>query len=205
MKRLLTILLVLALPLLAFTMPVPIPRVTYFGNEVFDGASTLSSYAEFNNDATNAYICPGAGAQDVNSLEMYYKQGTGNIRCAIYTTSRVLVMQGSAQVAVAGGVDAWVGHTAFVDAAGTPIASPQLTGGTHYLLVTTADGADVASGCTAVASGNSKYISAEYTGGFPDPIAAGSNDTNLFSVRCGVTAAPAAGGGSKRLLTGVGK
>lgn len=196
--------LIVSLLLFIFEMYSP-PVPTYFGNEDYSGASTLSTYSQFNNDTFVPYICPGVGAQAVNSLEMYYKSGTGNIRCAIYTTGRVLVMQGSAQVAVAGGVDAWIGHTAFVDAAGAPIVSPQLTGGTHYLLVTTADGADVASGVTGVVSGYSKYVSAEYTGGFPDPIAAGSNDTNLFSVRCGVTAAAAAGGGSRRMLMGVGK
>jgi len=69
-----------------------------------------------------------------------------------------------------------------------------LTGGTAYWLVVTGDGASVLVAATdGHSSGDSAYVSADYTGGFADPIAAGTNSTKWPSIKCGVEPAAASG------------
>lgn len=170
--------------------------ITYFGRNVDDvDESTISGFVNYNVPAQIDYVCPDTGSQIIKEMgfRCHDNGGGGNIRIAIYDTSLNLLFEGSAEIAVSGGATpAWYTHTSFLDAAGDPAASPAITGGTSYILAVTADG-DIHGHKAAGSSGDHKYIATDYTGGFPDPIAAGTNSATLEDVRCGVEPAPVGG------------
>lgn len=162
--------------------------VTYFGNNTDgDGSYSGSGYVHINNPDYIDYVCPGSGNQVIRELGVRaYLVGSGNVRVAIYNLARELIAQGAAEMAVTGGDSVWYTHTSFVDSGGSPIASPIIVGGTSYLLAVTADGTNVAIRSVSVTSGYEKYISVDYTGGFPASIAAGSDSSYQACRRCGV-------------------
>lgn len=167
---------------------------TYFGNNT-DGIDDayLSGYTNFQNPTYIPYVCPGSGLQNVDELGIRaYSINPGNVRCAIYDTSKNFLMQGSVEIAVVSPSATWYTHTAFVDQAGTPITTPQLTGGVTYLLVSTADGSELSAQRDIVTAGYCKYLSNDYTGGYPTSLAAGTDSSSKICIRCGVT--EAAGG-----------
>jgi hypothetical protein len=163
--------------------------ITYFGNN--DSGSGSAGHQTYTFWLAAGYACPGTGKQDVKTLDInvyLYGEGTGNLRCAIYTTAGAFVTQWATEVDVIGG---WNAVTSFVDQAGSP-HSPQLDGGTSYFLLSTGDG-NVTTYFDAVSSGVAKAIYSDYTGGFPANLGASSNETREMCIRCGVE--PAAGGG----------
>ena len=172
--------------------------ITYFGHNV-NGTNPHdpSDYGTLFNDNSNiVYTCPGAGAQDVKELgARVWVNSTDDMRLAIYDTSLNFIMQGAAVIDTeppAG--DEWLSHTSFVDQGGSPIVSPQLTGGTAYIIAITAEaGKGVNIWDDTVTSGWMKRDNADYTGGFPATLTAFADRTRQFCVRCGVEPAVAAG------------
>jgi len=88
----------------------------------------------------------------------------------------------------------------FTDVAGDPM-SPQLTGGTDYVLVLTADGSGPNVYYDTVTNGFERfsYDQLDLTGGFVATITQGRDDTREWNVRCGVE--PAAAGDSRSVAT----
>lgn len=184
--------------------------VTYFGNTGTPDTACNFNYEGsrrclFNNPAVSVWTCPGTGAQSVKSLEarVYMETGTANARLSIYLAAdSSFVMQGSAELLIDNGVgtsewaDSPCVHTTFVDQGGSPIANPQLTGGTAYILVGSGDDSGSAlkmmASSTPVSGGC--LIDADYTGGFPATLGAGSAWDYTPAIRCGVE--PAAAGPS---------
>lgn len=168
---------------------------TYFGNN-----SNGDDYNVFGLNYYNAagYACPDTGPQDVLALDGNAQDAgtSGNMRCAIFTAAGAFVMQWDAEYRPSGA--GWLSKSAFVDQGGSPIATPQLTGGDTYLLCLTGDGGDFNTRYHAVASGLGKHSGAEYTGGFPANLPASSDATRSPCIRCLVE--PAAAGGSQNSM-----
>lgn len=162
--------------------------LTYFGftdTPVF--INTSNGYTLRNEN--KVWTCPGTGSVPVVSLQGYCSISTGNpnVRLAIYTTGNAFVMQGSVEVVVPAS-EAWTGHTSFVDQAGSPIASPTLTGGTNYILCMSFDGDINYYGTTTHGADDCSYHMTEYTAGFPATLGGSSGGTtNWYAIRCGVT------------------
>lgn len=172
----------------------------YFGyNDTTGLSSGQASVSWIRNGVyswTNAdFTCPGAGSRTLSELAFYCKSngGTpGHIRVAIYDTSRNLIAEGSAELTVSSTTAGWVTHSAFVDPAGSP-STPILTGGTDYILVFAVDSTDVTIYYTAGSNGDVAYNTNDYTGGFPDTLASGTNYNRRYPIRAGVEEV---GGGS---------
>jgi hypothetical protein len=136
-------------------------------------------------------VCPGSGAQAIKDLAVfarYYSGGSGNARCAVYRAAdRVLIAYSSAVKAISGGW-AWVSWN---DTEITYSGSfTSLTGGVAYWLVATGNGTNILVALTTGhTSGDCAGIAADYTGGFPDPIAAGTANDYWYQIKCGVEAA----------------
>ncbi len=159
---------------------------TYFGkNDNGDGNDVSYGYSWWTNAG---YVCPGTGAQNVITLDVNIADvASGNVRLAIFDASKNFVMQWDNQYAPGG--TGWMAKTSFADQGGSPIANPQLTGGTTYLLVMTDDGTVkfyFQTGST------SSIIGTDYTAGFPASLSGESPHTLELAIRCGVE--PAAGG-----------
>lgn len=176
--------------------------VSYFGQTATTGGSEAASagYSYYNaRDTTGVDVtCPGSGSQSVVSLGLWNRTAGagGSYRLDIYLTDGTFVMQGSAALSVAAWADwAWVEHTAFVDAAGSAITSPVLTGGTDYLLALS-----IVNGYTylvANSAGDGMRKASDYTAGFPSPLSSSWEEiANTTSIRCGVE--PAAASGARR-------
>ena len=174
--------------------------VSYFGQEsIADGSdASIDGISVYNSVAATGVTlaCPGSGSQDVASLGAYVRSwtGGGSLRCAIYTAAGALVMQGNAKIDVAEyGEYGWQEHTSFVDVNGDAIASPQLTGGTDYLLALSTGGSmyvySISQGAT-----NGQIKAVNYTvDGFPAALGTGwSGFSTSYSIRCGVEPAAAA-------------
>jgi len=170
--------------------------VSYFGeNSDGTGDGVLSGYSLVNNNAVTSFVCPGTGTQDVKELGIRARDvsvGSDHVRVALYNTDGSFVCQGSAEITVSANTHAWYTHTSFVDAAGSAI-SPQITGGTAYLIAVTADGANIYIAANGTRTNNNKYSSNDYTGGFPSSYTPSTTSTPICCCRCGVE--PAAGGG----------
>ncbi|MCU0521326.1 MAG: hypothetical protein MUF84_11620 [Anaerolineae bacterium] len=170
--------------------------ITYFGRNLEDAGSssvTVAGYAWRNNPAQVDYVCPGSGNQKLVELSVRGRLNnagdTGLIRLAIYNTSLGLLYEGSAAVSLTQTSAYWAGHTAFLDVDGNPVATPLLTGGTSYIIAVSAI---LTSGAIYIyrgsgSSGDYKfYNTTDYTVGFPNEIAAGSDSTSLVDMRAGV-------------------
>jgi len=174
--------------------------ITYFGNDVAgDGTSGLSGYIGWNDGTNTVFTCPGTGKQNVAELawKVYVTSGNANVRCAIYNSDgSTLLMQGSAEINVTetDTNGTWKTHTSFVDSAGNAIATPQLDGGSNYILAASGDGTTLRQRRTAVTSGYSKFAIGDYTSSnFPSSVPPPSSGTNLAVCRCGVEPAASSG------------
>lgn len=171
--------------------------VTYFGkNENGSNAQSPNGYTYSNDNSNIVYTCPGSGNQEVKEIgARIYNLSTGNIRLAIYDASLNFVCQGSAEIAVGplvSGGTAWVSHTSFVDQGGSPM-TPNLAGGTAYIIALTADSSSVDCWFDVVTDGYMKTESGtgEATGGYPASLDQGGNDTHSWCMRVGVEPASA--------------
>jgi hypothetical protein len=171
--------------------------IEYFGNNANGTDAQSPNGSAWSNDNVNIiYTCPGSGTMDVKELgARVYTGSTGNIRMAIYDTSKNLICQGNAEIDVNGSGSNWVSHTSFTGTA-------QLTGGTAYLLVITADSSNVSCWDDTVTSGYIIRETGELTGGFSATLTLGSNDVRKWCIRCGVEAAAAPSGGKGYLSSG---
>lgn len=164
---------------------------TYFGLTAEYASFYGNSTAQLNKNLT--FTCPGTGAQNLISLGMYGKSGgstAGNSRVAIYLASdRSFIAQGSAEILVDSTTAAWIDHTSFTNIGESPI-SPQLVGGTNYIICLSRDSNDVKTGYEFGSADDMAAISgSDYTGGFPTPIGEGAGSTVKYNIRAGVEAA----------------
>lgn len=165
--------------------------VTYFGlNADGGGVYQPGLYANWNDNNNIVYTCPGSGTQDIKELgARVYTNSVGNMRLAIYTTAGAFLTQGSAEINTEPPTGyEWLSHTSFVDQTGSP-HSPQLTGGTAYLLAITGDDQNNVYICgDIVTSGYMLYGGNDYTGGFPANLPSSGSADKQYCVRCGVEA-----------------
>jgi len=168
--------------------------VTYFGNND-DGAGQNPFNASWTWFLVVGYTCPGTGLQNLITLDININTvDTGNIRMAIYDTVGNFIAQWDDQYTPGG--TGWFAKTSFVDEGEAPI-NPQLTGGVNYILAATQDGAGSTHSIKydTVGENTVKYVTSDYTEGFPDPIVISSPASDReFCFRAGVE--PAAAGGS---------
>src|SRR3989338_4115810 len=176
---------------------------TYFGNCESNGATPsgwgstfafISANTIYGFSVAQDFICPGSGSQTINLMGMYAKtRGAphANTRMAIYTYTSAsadggtiydpalaLVCQWDSATLV-NSTEQWWDKNSFT---GTAV----LTGGHHYRIATCTGGSLINLAYTSAAS-LSKVIAADYTGGFPDPIGAGSTYSNNLLMRVSVT------------------
>jgi hypothetical protein len=140
-----------------------------------------------------SWTCPGTGTKQLTALQAFVKTngGTpGNIRMALYDTSDNLIAEGASEITVDNTTAQWIGHTSFLDSNGNP-ATINLTGGTTYRFAFSTDSNDVVIYYhdTAGSSGDQKYQTVDYTGGFPDPYSGGRNQAYNIGGRVKVTSA----------------
>lgn len=146
-----------------------------------------------------AWTCPGTGKQDVLELAARF-QNDGHARLAIYTTARALVMQAVENTADHSSMADYA-STSFVDVNGDAIASPQLDGGTSYLLVLTlAAGSTANLAITAGAAGSGGYAAGDKTAGFAATLDALGDRSWVPCIWCTVEEAEAPPAGGKLLL-----
>jgi hypothetical protein len=171
--------------------------VTYFG--LCNSAGVISG--DDSNDSSGAtpvafwngtevWTCPGTGTQNIVELSVYgyINTGTPNIRLSIYSSDGATkIAEGTAEVAVTGGSYSWQGHMTAAS-----MGNATLVGGTSYKLVCGADN-DMAMRSKSGSSGIARYTLSDYTGGSPSSLPAGTGNTLIQAIRCGVE--PAAGGG----------
>jgi hypothetical protein len=185
-------------------------EVTYLGQNVTTGGSLVSPYIGYNAIAgsNNVLTCPGSGQQSVKSLGAYvqtsYDSAGPELRLSIYKADGTFVMQGSAPLScVQHDSPAWFSHTAFVDAAGDPIASPELTGGEDYLLGHSTNNWPsntiyIYGIAETGGAGLKEYTS--YNSGWPSPLGSGWSTLNYtLSIRCGVEPAASPAGPRRRV------
>lgn len=170
---------------------------TYFGYNT-QGASnvninnTTTWMGTFTGGGTDD-TCPGTGNQDIKNLAAYvryYSGGSGSFRLAVYRASdSALVCHGTNPVSFPSGW-AWTGHDPATDI--TWVIGTTLVGGTKYKLAITASGTNI---IVAVDGGKTSGDFASESGlhyvsnPFPSTIPSLTNNTNWFSIRCGVDAA----------------
>lgn len=174
--------------------------VVYFGHCNSDGtpkaaetpaslSSGWGSYLLRNDPADYPFTCPGSGTYNVVSLQAYSLGASGNCRMAVYSSAGTTkVGEHNAEYAMSSASVGWF-------PAGTPAlspATPQLVGGTSYILVWTCDSNTPEPygwtdwGATYGAS-QSGY---DYTGGFPASLPSMSAYDYIPTLRCGVEAVP---------------
>lgn len=168
---------------------------TYFSNCQSDGTPPAAwtntfdfygAYTWYGFAGSENFVCPGTGPQRLDLTGVYAKtRGSphGNIRMAIYTfdiydSTLVKVCEWSSAVLV-NATEKWWDYASFT-------GSTTLTGGQYYRIAVS-----TASTLTSVAyvsnSNEVKRIAADYTGGFPDPIGAGSSDSFSPVIRVKIT------------------
>lgn len=171
----------------------------YFGGCQSDG-SPLAGFTNdfyvaqywYNDPSILSYTCPGVGTRTVTELSHYCKNrgATTSIRLGIYDIAGNLLYQGDSAATISSTSNSWVGHTSFLDSGGSP-ATPQLIGGTNYIIVVAMkDGGVSYTHITAGVVGNStKGIAGDQTGGLPTTIsiAPGNGNTLEMCTRCLVT------------------
>jgi hypothetical protein len=166
------------------------PQTTvYFGNNKtatgFDEGDQGYSFRNVN----AVFKITGTGTYNVRGLEAYFREGTA--RLAIYDSNGNFIMQGNSTVSSSGSA-AWYGHTQFVNQDKTLIANPKLQGETNYILVVSFDSSSYAAlGYTSGSSGDSCYLSGNYSNGYPLIIGNGTSQANVYCIRCQVEFASA--------------
>jgi hypothetical protein len=154
--------------------------ITYFGDET----TTVANWDTGDSGIAFGLLraCPLSGTPTVKELGAYLKNSVGNVRLALFNSSKAFVCQGNAEIAV--GVEGWHTHTSFTNQAGSPI-TPTIIAGDNYYIVASFD-----SSLTNVhyASGGSTYyqLSSDYTGGYPATLTFDHESGNTFTLRCGV-------------------
>lgn len=154
---------------------------TYFGETTPGGYSDHAPVCYWWRNKNKVFTCPGSGAQDLVELSAYVYRialGTGHIRLAIYDTSNNLLYQGSAEVTVDNADPDWIGHTG--------ITGQTLTGGTNYRIALTTDSSDVEVYYNLYSIGDFTSLPADYTGGWPNPLADQDDDDYAHNARAGV-------------------
>jgi hypothetical protein len=171
------------------------PPISYFGktSSIGSDAYLLVDGRQSANTANTTFTCPGTGNEDIVELSAYLQtyQGSPLVRLAVYDLSGNLMAQGNAAFTptVTFG---WQGH---IGAANITQINP-LVGGQNYKLAITSsgDGSNfIAIKYSVGAAGDWKYDSADYTGGFPSAYNPASNQSQLLSVRAGVSSAETLG------------
>jgi hypothetical protein len=160
---------------------------TYFGYDHVGGSSLeLQANAWKTNAATYgaySFACPGSNVQNVDTLEVYTKSGSGAINVGIYLADLTLICKGTATKNAA--TNSWI---AWAAAALTWYHGyTALTGGTTYYLCvggpySTYVAYDVGS------AGDVMWNNDVFTA-LPDPFYNDGTTTSRISIRCGVTAA----------------
>jgi hypothetical protein len=145
---------------------------TTFGNDVSDtpSAGSIASYASITKVAVSgcSLVCPGDNgtAQALLSLGAYVKgPAEAHVRCALYLTDGTLVVEGDSEVVINASEAAWREHTSFT----WHNSYTTLTGGTTYHFGATGDTALSFLYGTTGSSGDSRYVTGDWTGGFTDP------------------------------------
>lgn len=175
--------------------------VTYFGGVSSSAGGPLGTAIDdlgansIELDTGGSYTTvPGSGSIPVVSLGMYVDSDSGNanFRLAIYgpvdgVHNTTLVMQGSASITAPLSA-AWIEHTSFVNASGTPISSPVLTGGAKYRLVGTSTNVNNVKFRYGTGGTHSHWATLGITS-FPATLAVLANDlgTEMPDIRVGVT------------------
>lgn len=151
-----------------------------FGNNV-DGTSigTIANVMRWPKAATHGTMYQAPCNGTLVGLYTRTDDANGNVRVGLYTAAGALIAQGSAEVA--GQADVWVGHTSFVDGAGSA-TTPTLVSGTEYLIAITGDGT-LTGHRTAVTSGDAFTNSTDYTADMPDNFPAATNSGYMATSR----------------------
>jgi hypothetical protein len=168
--------------------------ITYFGNVDSSGNPLYSSTTNtggvvtgWNYGTETEFTCPGSGSQLVKYLQVMCNSslGAAHSRLAIYSSDgATLIAQGSAEFSITGGSDAWQGHT-------WTTGFPVLTGGTKYRIAVCADGdVQTTHARDSYPSNCGYYDTVDRTGGFSEPLPAGSQGNVLWPMRCGVEPVP---------------
>lgn len=166
--------------------------VEYFGNNT-DGTTTDYGWGNYTlgNKAT-VWTCPGSGKYDLRELA-YRGQHLLHTRIAIYTTSLAFVFQGIEDTSDQA-LEAWHTVTGFRNQDGSTPTSPQLDGGTNYILMASfAAGSGSSIRYSAGSSGDNGYFVGDNTSGFPATGPTLTSYAGVFCLRCGVEAAAAGG------------
>jgi hypothetical protein len=156
-----------------------------------DGFQQWGTWAIYSNPSDTSYVCPGTGTKRVYSLSFWAKSngGTpGTARLAIYDSSFNLIGQGESTFTVSSTTEQWIGHVGYSSlkpiggAAGDPI---YLTGGTQYVFAFSTSNTDLRIGYKSVGTSvsSSWYITTNWTSGFPNSFAAGTQFTERLPVR----------------------
>jgi hypothetical protein len=166
---------------------------TYFGYCDSAGVGTGSTNiytTAYGCRAVAGYACPGTGAQAVKELGVNTSDDATPriIYLGVYTTGGGLIVK-TTTGKQATYPSTWV---TWADTELTWVSGTTLTGGTTYLLAFGCTGAPIRLVGTVSTSGVSKSDGEDYSGGMPANLVAGTDDTMIFNVRCGVepTGAP---------------
>ncbi len=161
-------------------------EVTYFGyTSPGDGSINPNGYTRW---LIAGFSCPDSGVQNVASLDVWITNaGAGTVRAGIYTSGGTMIAEWAAALDPSG--TGWLSGTSFVDSDGDPI-SPQLTGGTTYLLVTYVNGATIEIGYKNTADNAGAYLFDDYSGGLPTTLGVPTTGAWTLVSRCGVEATP---------------
>jgi hypothetical protein len=160
----------------------------YFGLNEVGGSSWPPSGAIWmrNEGYTTGFGCPGTGTRTIDSLEVYASAGIEGrvVRVAVYNAANALICQHNGTVSTPDGDGPkWYGGATSLT------GTCQCTGGTTYYLAWSVNGSSVTFYYNS-SSGGSTYGSTDYTGGFPNPLADGTSDDTVWSVRGHVAAIP---------------
>lgn len=161
----------------------------YFGNVQSSGSPASGYFLDFygantwyNNQAVTVYTCPETGLRTLSSLGFWAKtRGAphGTARMALYDTDLNLLCQWNSGVLINSTTEQWWESSGLS-------GSTEIYGGSSYLIAVTIDSALISFGQTS-ATNATKNTGVAYTGGFPDPIGAGTATTVKPVVRAYVT------------------
>lgn len=181
-----------------------VKRSIYFGNcetsgavpvgwaNTFDFFGAKTSYGF---SGAQDFTCPGTGPQRINLMGLYGKtRGAphASVRMAIYTYTEQSADGGTIYDSALALVCQWSSSTLVNNATaqwwdnGSLTGTTTLTGGVHYRIAETMSSALLSYAYTTGVN-LSKSISTDYSGGFPDPIGAGSNNGEDLLMRVSVT------------------
>lgn len=154
---------------------------SYFGyNTAGSTSGAAGGYTLFN--SALPWTCPGSGSQTVRELSAYCS-GSGNARIAVYSADRSTLVASTDSFALSA-TPGWQGRTG----ANISPGPASLTGGANYVIAVTSND-QLTQYYDDGSAGDCAYILANYTGGFPASLGAGTGIARDYSIRCGVQAA----------------